>query len=126
MSLSLLCALHCLVSPLLIVMLPSLVALQFDDEAFHVWMVLAVIPISVYALTMGCKKHKRYRLLGLGLFGLLLLVSAIFSGEALIGDFWEKALTVTGAVIIALGHYWNYRLCRQPPAFCACPDHLDE
>ena len=122
MSLSLLCALHCLASPVLIVMLPSLVALQFDGEAFHVWMVLAVIPVSVYALTMGCKQHKRYRLLGLGLLGLLFLLSAVVSG---VGNFWEQALTVTGAAIIALGHYWNYRLCRRHE-FCACPDHLDE
>ena len=125
MSLSLLCALHCLVSPLIIVMLPSLAALQFDGEAFHVWMVLAVIPTSVYALTMGCKQHKRYRLLGLGLFGLLFLLSAVLLGEDLISDFWEKALTVIGAATIALGHYRNYRLC-QHQEFCACPDHLDE
>ena len=124
MSLSLLCALHCLVSPLIIVMLPSLAALQFDGEAFHLWMVLAVIPTSIYALTMGCKQHKRYRLLGLGLLGLLFLLSAVLAGEELIGDFWEKALTVIGAAIIALGHYRNYRLCRRQE-FCACPEDLD-
>ena len=82
MSLSLLCAIHCLASPLIIVMLPSLVALQFDGETFHVWMVLAVIPTSVYALTMGCTRHKHYRLLALGLVGLLLLVSAVYAGES--------------------------------------------
>ena len=124
MSLSLLCALHCLVSPLIIVMLPSLAALQFDGEAFHLWMVLAVIPTSVYALTMGCKQHKRYRLLIMGFVGLLFLLSAVLPGEGVIGEFWEKALTVTGAAIIALGHYRNYHLCRHQE-FCACPDHHD-
>lgn len=125
MSLSLLCALHCVATPVIIVMLPSLAALQLDGEAFHLWMVLAVIPISIYALTMGCKQHKRYRLLGLGLVGLLFLLAAVLSGEELIGNFWEKALTVTGAVTIALGHYWNYRLCRRQES-CVCPEHLDE
>ena len=125
MSLSMLCALHCMAAPVIIVMLPSLAALQLDDEAFHTWMVLAVIPISIYALTMGCRQHKHYRLLGIGLFGLLFLLSAVLSGDDLITSFWEKALTVTGAVTIALGHYWNYRLCRHQES-CACPDHLDE
>ena len=125
MSLSLLCAIHCLASPMIIVMLPSLAALQFDDEAFHVWMVLAVIPTSVYALTMGCKQHKRYRLLILGLFGLLFLLSAVLPGEDIIGQFWEKALTVTGTTIIALGHYWNYRLCRHEDYY-VCPEHRVE
>ena len=124
-SLSLLCALHCMAFPVIIVMLPSLAALQFDDEAFHTWMVLSVIPISVYALTMGCKQHKRYRLLGLGLFGLLFLLSAVLPGDELITDSWEKALTVTGAITISLGHYWNYSLCRRQES-CACPDHLNE
>ena len=125
MSLSLLCAIHCLASPLIIVMLPSLAALPLDGEAFHVWMVLAVIPTSIYALTMGCKQHKRYRLLIMGLVGLLFLLSAVLTGEAIIGEFWEKTLTVTGAAIIAFGHYWNYRLCRHED-YCACPEHSDE
>ena len=121
MSLSLLCAIHCLAAPLIIVMLPSLVALQFDNEAFHLWMVLAVIPTSIYALTMGCKQHKRYRLLVLGLFGLMFLLSAVLAGEEIVGEFWEQALTLTGAAIICLGHYWNYQLCRLKN-YCACPE----
>ena len=125
MSLSLLCALHCVATPVVLVMLPSLAALQFDDEAFHLWMVLAVIPISSYALTMGCKRHKRYRLLGVGLVGLLFLLSAVLLGEAVISEFQEKALTVIGAVTITLGHYWNYRLCRRQES-CLCPQHPDK
>ena len=124
-SLSLLCVIHCLVSPLIIVMLPGLTALQFDGEAFHAWMVLAVIPTSVYALTMGCKRHKRYRLLVMGLVGLLFLLSAVLAGEQLISEFQEKMLTVTGAAIIALAHYRNYRLCRHKD-YCACPQHSEE
>ena len=125
MSLSLLCALHCMAFPVIIVMLPSLAALQLDGEAFHLWMVLAVIPISIYALTMGCRQHKHYRLLGIGLVGLLFLLSAVLPGDDLISSFWEKALTVTGAVTIALGHYWNYRLCRRQES-CVCPEHRDK
>lgn len=119
-SLSLLCTVHCLIVPLIIVLLPSLTALKLDNEAFHLWMVLAVIPTSVYALTMGCKQHKRYQLMTLGTLGLLCLILAAFLGEAFLGELWEKTLTVIGASIIALGHYWNYRLCQyQDP--CACP-----
>ena len=125
MSLSLFCVIQCLASPVIIVMLPSLAALQFDDETFHVWMLMAVIPTSVYALTMGCKQHKRYRLLVLGLFGLLLLLSAAYAGETHIGEFREKTLTVIGAAAIAFCHYRNYRLCRYQDCF-TCPDQRDD
>ena len=112
-TLSLLCAIHCMALPLLIVLVPSLASLGLQDEAFHFWMVIAVIPTSAYALTMGCKKHKRFRLLTIGSVGLGLLIIAAFFGHDLLGEFWEKALTVAGATVIALGHFYNYSLCQR-------------
>ncbi len=123
-GLSLLCTLHCLALPLAIVLLPSIAALPLADEVFHLWMVFAVIPISIYALTLGCKKHKHYRLLGLGAVGLGLLIVAAFVGHDLLGEFGEKTLTVIGASIIALGHFWNYRLCQEHESG-TCPAPLD-
>ncbi|MDC9724724.1 MAG: MerC domain-containing protein [Gammaproteobacteria bacterium] len=119
-SLSLLCAIHCLALPVILTLLPSLAALQLDNEAFHYWMVLAVIPTSIYALTMGCKRHKHFRLLLIGGAGLALLVLAVVLGEEAIGESGEKILTLLGATLVAIGHFWNFRLCRQQD--CACPD----
>lgn len=121
-GLSLLCAIHCLVLPFILVLLPSLAALQLDDEAFHIWMLVAVFPTSVYALTMGCKRHKRYRLLALGAAGLTLLSFAAFLGHEIAGEYGEKILTVLGASLIAAGHFANFRLC-QKHSDCACPEH---
>ncbi len=111
-SLSLACAIHCLFTPMLMLLLPSFAALQLDTEAFHYWMVIAVLPTSVYALTMGCKQHNRYRLILIGLFGLAILVLAVVLGEAFLGEFWEKTLTLIGAAVIAGSHLSNFRLCR--------------
>lgn len=113
-SLSLVCAIHCLATPLLLVMLPSLAALSLDTEVFHVWMLVAVIPISILGLTLGCKKHKRYRVISFGIAGIFFLVLALFMGES-----WEKILTLIGAAIISVGHYLNYKLCQQHDR-CAC------
>ena len=124
-GLSLLCMLHCLAFPLLLVILPNVAALQLDNEAFHLWMVLAVIPISAYALTMGCKQHKHYHIFTLGLVGLGCLVLAIVLGESLLGEVWEKILTSIGALIITYGHYKNYRLC-QLKENCACSENQNE
>ena len=124
-GLSLLCALHCLAFPLMVVMLPSFAALGLDGEAFHLWMVLAVIPTSVFALTLGCKRHQRYRVVLVGSVGLLILTATAIAGAALLGETAEKALTLLGATVIALGHYWNYRLCQQQQA-CDCPEGANE
>ena len=124
-GLSLLCAIHCLASPLAIVLLPSLAALPLDGELFHIWMVVAVLPTSAYALTMGCRQHKQYRLLVVGLLGLACLLLAVILGETLLGEAGEKLLTSLGAGIIAYGHFRNYRLC-QDQWNCNCPEHCDE
>ena len=120
-GLSMMCVIHCLALPLLLALLPSMAALQLDNEAFHIWMVIAVLPTSIYALTLGCKQHKRYRLLFLGSIGLALLVIALGLGEEHIGEAGEKTLTVLGAGFVALGHWFNYRLCRLPrQQDCVC------
>tara|TARA_B110000114_G_scaffold53031_1_gene56409 strand:+ start:302 stop:721 length:420 start_codon:yes stop_codon:yes gene_type:complete len=111
-GLSIACAIHCLFLPVLILMLPSIVALNLDNEAFHMWMVVAVIPCSIYALFLGCKEHSRYQLFFLAFTGLVILVLALVLGEERIGEAGEKIMTVAGAALIAVGHWLNFRLCR--------------
>ena len=120
-SLSLLCTIHCLVLPLLAALLPSIAALPLTDEIFHIWMVVAVIPISTYALTMGCKNHKRYQILLIGSIGLLVLCVVAFLGHDLLSEELEKVFTVIGTMIIATAHIWNYRSCRHQN-MCVCPE----
>jgi hypothetical protein len=112
-GLSMLCTIHCLVLPLLLVTLPSLGSLQLQNEAFHTWTLLAVIPTSIYALTIGCKKHQRYRLLLWGVSGLTLMISAVFLSHEITGESDEKILTLLGAIIVVAAHWGNFRRCRQ-------------
>lgn len=117
-SLSFICTLHCLVVPFAVALLPTLAAINLQDEAFHLWMVIAVIPASLLALSMGCKKHRDYRVLLLGITGLSLLILAAFFGYDLLGEHAETAVTVLGAVIIAAGHLLNHRLCQHSRCEC--------
>ena len=121
-GLSVACAIHCLVLPILILMLPSITALKLDNEAFHLWMVVAVIPCSIYALFLGCKQHNRRRLVFLTFIGLAMLLLALLLGEERIGGAGEKIMTLVGASIVALGHWRNFRLCKQREyKDCGCP-----
>ncbi len=112
-GLSMLCAIHCLVFPVILVLLPSLAVLPLEDESFHYWMLVAVIPTSAYALTMGCRQHKHYSLFIPGILGLTSLIAALILGDIFQSETLEKALTLIGAVIIALVHYKNFKLCHR-------------
>ena len=47
--LSLACVIHCLALPIVLVAIPNFLAIYVDSEYFHLWMVFAAIPISIYA-----------------------------------------------------------------------------
>jgi uncharacterized membrane protein len=89
------------------------VAYHLQNEAFHFWMIVVVLPVSVFALTLGCKQHNRYHVMIFGVIGLVLLVSAIVAGDVIFGENGEKILTILGAGFVTVGHLMNFRLCRQ-------------
>ncbi|MBO9490594.1 MerC domain-containing protein [Endozoicomonas sp. G2_1] len=122
---SMVCVAHCLAFPLLAVLLPSVTALPMEGETFHLWMVLAVIPTSLYALTLGCKKHGRKDFLLYGALGIVCLVLALLLGEHLLGEAGEKILTVVGAVIVSWAHTRNFTLCQRKTS-CPCPEQPAE
>ena len=117
-ALSLACVIHCLALPIILIAVPSIVAVYLDSEYFHMWMVLAAIPTSIYALTLGCKEHKRNEFIVIAAIGLIFLLSALFLGEAA-----EQPLTVAGASFLSLAHWLNYRLCGTSKLEkCDCPE----
>mgnify|MGYP003985683381 FL=1 len=73
------CGIHCLVTPVLLVALPILATTFWVNENFHLWMILLVIPTTSLALWSGCRRHKDKWVLAAGAMGLGILVMAIFS-----------------------------------------------
>lgn len=120
-SLSALCALHCLAIPLTAVLLPSFLAVGIEDEVFHIWLVAAVIPLSLFALGLGCRNHNDKWVLVAGVLGLVTLCLAPLLGHDLLGEVGEKLLTLSGAALLAMGHIRNFALCRDNLA-CDCSD----
>lgn len=111
-SLSMLCAIHCFATPMLMVLLPSIAGLLIEPELLHMWLAIGVLPISAFALTLGCKKHRKFRVLTLGVIGLAFMLVAVASGSLGLGESFEKTFTLLGAILISSAHFWNYRLCQ--------------
>ena len=111
-GLSLVCTTHCLLTPIAIALLPALGATFLEDERFHYAILFLVLPTSLLALSLGCRKHRRPEIAVTGLFGLLVLFLILIFGEEAIGGFGEKISTVLGTAIIAFAHIRNYRLCQ--------------
>ena len=111
-STSTICAVHCIALPFVIGVFPAISASFLGDEAFHVWLLWAVIPLSAFGLSLGCVQHKNKTVLIAGSMGLGFLVFAALAGHALLGENGERVTTLLGATFIALAHIRNYKLCR--------------
>lgn len=111
-SLSVVCAIHCLLLPLALVLIPSLAVLPIADERFHQLLVVLVLPLSLFALTMGCRRHRRWGVMACGALGLTVLLLTMLAGHEILGEFGEKSLTLLGAILVAFSHVINFRHCK--------------
>ena len=118
-TLSVLCIVHCLLLPVLFVMLPSLAASILGAEAVHESLVYMVIPSSLISLGLGCRQHSRSSFILVGIIGLSFLVCGIATEQWALNEIWEKLFTMFGAILIVFAHVRNYQLCRASTD-CSC------
>jgi hypothetical protein len=115
-GLSFACVVHCLLTPIAIVMLPALGSTFLKEEMFHYGILFLVLPTSLFALGLGCRKHKRLEILLIGLLFLVLIL-----GEEAIGETGEKITTVAGTAIVGFAHLRNFRLCQSADCHVSQP-----
>ena len=120
-SLSFLCALHCLFVPSFVILAPSFLSIAFDNEFIHYLILILAIPVSVFALSIGFKFHKSLSMVFLGFLGISILLFAVLFGNNLLGETGEKALTLLGSVIVAFAHFRNLKVCKELD--CDCHDN---
>lgn len=114
-SASMLCAVHCAATPLLLSALPLFGASFLAHPRLEMAMIVCSLVFGIAVLTHGYLRHHRQAraLICLG-FGVVLLGLAKF---ALHEPFAEIAASFAG-VAIACGHWRNWKLCKQT---CCCP-----
>ena len=113
LSLSVICAIQCLILPLSLLLIPTISILPFTGELFHKLLLFFVIPISAFAMIMGCKKHKTYNILYYGIIGLVIMIISAIWGHDLLGESGEIYSTLVGTSILSFGHLKNKRLCTE-------------
>jgi len=106
------CMLHCLALPIALTILPIVNVSLLDESTFHLIMMAVILPISIIALSIGCRQHKDKLTLVLGSTGLALLTITALFGHDLLGLAGERIVTSIGGLILAAAHIQNYLCCR--------------
>ena len=104
-ALSALCLVHCLALPLVVAGLPFLA--QYAESHLHYQVLVIVIPLSVFALGLGYRRHRDRRIMIAGAVGMLLLVIGATVAHTQLGLAADRIFTVAGSLLLATAHFFN-------------------
>ena len=108
-SLASVCVVHCFLAPVALILFPVVGSTVLFGEIFHELILLLVVPASIVAIFLGCRRHKDFKVIMLGVVGLCFLIAGTFAATV----YQDSVLTFIGAFIMASGHLRNFRLCRK-------------
>ena len=115
---SALCLAQCLLLPVLVVLTPLVSLGVFGEEWFHLALLGVIVPLSVAAFFQGYAIHRDARMLGPGVTGLAIVVSAAILHGIMLGALGAALLTSLGGILLISAHWINLRLrrraCLQP------------
>jgi hypothetical protein len=105
-GLSVLCALHCLALPLMLVFAPALTGVVHMSETIHILFLLLAIPVSGWAMWQGYRRHHQMMMPVIGAIGLALMLAGVVVHDH------SQALTLAGVFTLAAAHVgnWNQRM----------------
>ena len=114
-TISSVCAVHCLALPFIVAAYPLLGLWSMDDLLFHRLLLIVIIPISLIALLLGYRRHRSRQVAVLGMLGIVTLVLVVMFGHDWVSTTGERLATTAGGLTLASGHVFNAinaRRCR--------------
>lgn len=109
-GLSGICALHCLLVPVVISLIPLWPAFERLHGYTHLFLFLAIAPTVILSLR---RKHKSMVATTYLISGVLIIFLAWFFNETL-GEYGEAGITLVGSLLLIRGHWLNYKTKRKP------------
>jgi hypothetical protein len=116
LTISAACAIHCILLPILLILSPYIELTFITSHGFHESLMYFILPTSLIAFTLGCKRHNddMVKLGGIcGIFVLLIAISLHDFSEAL-----SIILTLFASSLLIFTHLRNRTLCSNHDYSC--------
>ncbi|QNI36378.1 MerC domain-containing protein [Edaphobacter albus] len=110
------CFLHCLITPLVISLFPSIIPYLPGDAWFHRLLAIGIVLLGAVAFIPGYRLHRRKALLLLIGISISFILIVAWSGESL-NRATELYLSLPGSGMLVAAHPLNRSFCRQ---YLAC------
>lgn len=109
MAASVLCIMHCILTPLVAASLPILAS---TEKSTHIGLTICLMAIGLIAFIPGYRTHGRLRTLILGMSGFIMLCVAVIMPEGMASETLETTFTVLGGGFLIAAHMSNLYFCK--------------
>lgn len=107
---SMLCAIHCALTPVLLAAIPSLGLSAWFGSGFELGFVGFVSVLGLFSLLWGYRRHRSFRALGLLLAGLAALWAGVLVPVLHAPPVTHAVVMTLGGTLVGLAHLLNLRL----------------
>lgn len=108
---SVLCVVHCLLTPILLSFSVVLMHALPSEEKVHRTLAVLVASLGAIALCRGFRVHRRLRILALMLGGLGCIAAAAAWGDHFPAHRYEVLVTFMGSLLMVTAHRLNHTFC---------------
>lgn len=117
-----LCALHCLLVPVLLISFPSLGAYLVDgQDPLHKAIFAVILVVAAVAFSIGYRIHRNSKPILLMSLGMATIMLGTFVAPVWWGQTWEYLLTVLGGGVLIRAHFLNRAHCSACEKNNSCP-----
>ncbi len=115
-TVSALCAIHCILLPILIILSPYIELAFITSHEFHETLMYFILPTSVIAFTIGCRKHNDDIVKLGGICAIFVLLIAIALHD--FSEILSILLTLFASTLLIFTHLRNRTLCSEEKYSC--------
>lgn len=103
------CIVHCLLTPILLVLGASSVGIAFlESEWVHIVLAVPMVTLAIWSVVLGWRSHQQAKPLIFAGAGLILLFSSLMADEQ-----YEVYLAVVAGLLLISAHLLNLKLVKQ-------------
>jgi hypothetical protein len=103
------CLVHCILTPIIIILFPTLKASHVFHESIHLIFGSTVIISVLLAVYPHCNKHGHKDIVGYAVAGTMTILFALFFGHD-ISPTAEHGLTILGSILLIVAHIKNMKV----------------
>ena len=116
LTISTACAIHCILLPIMLILSPYIELTFFTSHGFHESLMYFILPTSVIAFALGCKRHNDDMVKLGGICGIFVLLIAIALHD--FSEVLSVLLTLFASSLLIFTHLRNRTLCSHHDYSC--------